>query len=128
MEDRLPNDPNQARKTAREASKYTLVRQQLCRRGFSFSLLRCIDKEESNYAYVVLTSEVEPWQAKLPRQSYYWPTLKHDCMEYIRKCKKCQRFAEAHKAPLERLHSVTSPWPFYKWGVDILGPFPTAPG
>ncbi|RDY13150.1 hypothetical protein CR513_01973, partial [Mucuna pruriens] len=42
--------------------------------------------------------------------------------------KGCQRFAEVNKAPLEQLHSITSPWPFHKWGVDILGPFPPAPG
>lgn len=22
------------------------------------------------------------------------------------------------------LHSITSPWPFNTWGIDILGPFP----
>ncbi|KAI9084203.1 hypothetical protein K1719_033874 [Acacia pycnantha] len=27
-----------------------------------------------------------------------------------------------------KLHSITAPWPFYKWGMDILGPFKTAPG
>ncbi|RDX95218.1 hypothetical protein CR513_22284, partial [Mucuna pruriens] len=48
-------------------------------------------------------------------------------MDYVKKCDKCWRFAEIHKAPPKHLHLVTSPWPFYKWGVDILGPFPVAP-
>ncbi|RDY02961.1 Tf2-11, partial [Mucuna pruriens] len=48
-------------------------------------------------------------------------------MDYVKKCDKCQRFVKAHKAPSEHLHSVISPWPFYKLGVDILGPFPIAP-
>ncbi|RDX98563.1 Tf2-9, partial [Mucuna pruriens] len=26
------------------------------------------------------------------------------------------------------MHTVTSPWPFHKWGIDILGLFPLAPG
>lgn len=25
------------------------------------------------------------------------------------------------------MHSITSSWPFYKWVVDIVGPFPLAP-
>ncbi|RDX67047.1 Retrovirus-related Pol polyprotein from transposon 17.6, partial [Mucuna pruriens] len=35
---------------------------------------------------------------------------------------------ESDRDTPEQLHSITSPWPFYKWGVDILGPFPPAPG
>ena len=31
-------------------------------------------------------------------------------------------------APANDLTSVFSPWPFHKWGVDIVGPFPLAPG
>ncbi|RDX59106.1 Pol polyprotein, partial [Mucuna pruriens] len=65
---------------------------------------------------------------KIARAGYYFPTLKSECMDYVRKCDKCQRFVEGRKAPPEHLHSVTSPWPFYKWGVDILGPFPVTPG
>ena len=28
--------------------------------------------------------------------------------------------------PAETLNSVTSPWPFAQWGMDIVGPLPTA--
>ncbi|RDX76972.1 hypothetical protein CR513_42975, partial [Mucuna pruriens] len=49
-------------------------------------------------------------------------------MEYVKKCDKCQRFVEGDKAPPKHLHAVTSPWPFHKWRIDILGPFPLAPG
>ena len=24
--------------------------------------------------------------------------------------------------------SMSSPWPFYQWGIDLVGPFPEAPG
>ncbi|RDX87843.1 Gypsy retrotransposon integrase-like protein 1, partial [Mucuna pruriens] len=58
---------------------------------------------------------------------YYWPTLKNDCVEYVNRCDRCQRFVEVSTAPLEQLHSITSPWSFHKWGVDILGPFPPTP-
>ncbi|GKA91895.1 reverse transcriptase domain-containing protein [Tanacetum coccineum] len=29
--------------------------------------------------------------------------------------------------PQQKLSPITSPWPFYKWGIDIAGPFPKGP-
>ena len=31
------------------------------------------------------------------------------------------------KSPMQDLVSISSPWPFAQWGIDIMGPFPTAP-
>ncbi|GKA88147.1 reverse transcriptase domain-containing protein [Tanacetum coccineum] len=30
--------------------------------------------------------------------------------------------------PQQNLTPITSSWPFYKWGIDIVGPFPEGPG
>ncbi|GJR95345.1 reverse transcriptase domain-containing protein [Tanacetum coccineum] len=30
--------------------------------------------------------------------------------------------------PQQSLTPITAPWPFYKWGIDIAGPFPEGPG
>ncbi|RDX62146.1 Gypsy retrotransposon integrase-like protein 1, partial [Mucuna pruriens] len=116
----------------KEASKYTLVGEHLYKRGFSFPLLKCLGEEESEYMIQEVHEDVcgthkggRELASKMARAGYYWPTLKHNCIEYIKKCDKCQRFAEISKAPLEQLHSVTSPWPFHKWSVDILDPFST---
>ncbi|RDX96318.1 Gypsy retrotransposon integrase-like protein 1, partial [Mucuna pruriens] len=134
-EDQLPNDPDEARRVAKETPKYTLVGQQLYRRGFAFPLLRCLEGDEAAYVIKEVHEGVcethiggRALASKIARAGYYWPTLRHDCMEYVKKYDKCQRFAEGHKVPSEHLHSITSPWPFYRWGVDILGPFPMAPG
>ncbi|GKB87023.1 reverse transcriptase domain-containing protein [Tanacetum coccineum] len=32
------------------------------------------------------------------------------------------------KNPQQNLTPITSPWPFYKWGIDIVGPFLEGPG
>ncbi|GJU42059.1 reverse transcriptase domain-containing protein [Tanacetum coccineum] len=32
------------------------------------------------------------------------------------------------RSPQQKLSPITSPWPFYKWGIDIVGPFPEGPG
>ncbi|RDX66492.1 Tf2-11, partial [Mucuna pruriens] len=130
-----PDNPREALKIVNEAAKYTLLGQHLYRRGFSFPLLRCLEDEELAYVIKEVHEGVcgthnggRALASKIARDGYYWSTLRRDCLEYVKKYNKCQKFAEGHKAPPECLHPITSPWPFFKWGVDILGPFPPAPG
>jgi hypothetical protein len=47
---------------------------------------------------------------------------------FIKKCDKCQKFSDKKHSPSQELTSVYSPWPFHKWAVDIVGPFPLALG
>ena len=45
----------------------------------------------------------------------------------MRKCDRCQRQAPVLRSPAQDLISISSPWPFGQWGIDIVGSFPTAP-
>ncbi|RDX67749.1 Tf2-11, partial [Mucuna pruriens] len=130
-----PDDARQARKIVREATKYVVVDRHLYRRGFALPLLRCVDESEAEYVIREVHEGIcgthiggRALASKIVRAGYYWPTMRNDCLNFVRRCDTCQRFAEGHKAPPERLHSVMIPWPFHKWGIDILGPFPIAPG
>ncbi|XP_057457904.1 uncharacterized protein LOC130748677 [Lotus japonicus] len=117
----------------REASHYTLLGDQLYRRGVGVPLLRCVSKEEDGIIMFevhegVCASHVggRSLAAKVLRAGFYWPTLRSDCMECAKKCVKCQMYADLHRAPPETLSSMSSSWPFAMWGVDILGPFSPA--
>ncbi|GKD52697.1 reverse transcriptase domain-containing protein [Tanacetum coccineum] len=66
--------------------------------------------------------------AKIMRQGYYWPTMHGDTKEVIDKCDSCQIHAPMPKLPKTCLTSIMSPWPFYQWGLDILGPLSEGPG
>ena len=52
--------------------------------------------------------------------------MRQDAEIHARKCDKCQKYAPIQHMPAEILNSVTSPWPFAQWGMDIVGPLPTA--
>ncbi|GKB77694.1 reverse transcriptase domain-containing protein [Tanacetum coccineum] len=40
----------------------------------------------------------------------------------------CQVHKPVPRSPQQKLSPITSSWPFYKWGIDIVGPFPEGPG
>ncbi|GJU62399.1 reverse transcriptase domain-containing protein [Tanacetum coccineum] len=51
-----------------------------------------------------------------------------DARKLIRECQDCQVYKPVLRSPQQKLNPITSPWPFYKWGIDIAGPFSEGPG
>ncbi|GJX99903.1 reverse transcriptase domain-containing protein [Tanacetum coccineum] len=66
--------------------------------------------------------------AKALRICYYWPTMHEDTRKLIQACQDCQVHKPVPRNPQQKLSPIISPWPFYKWGIDITGPFPKGPG
>ncbi|RDX75796.1 pol, partial [Mucuna pruriens] len=59
---------------------------------------------------------------KILRARYYWTKMESDCCQHIRRCTKCQVYANnIHMASFE-LHNLVSLWPFTVWGLDMIGP------
>lgn len=52
------------------------------------------------------------------RVEYYWPTLRTDYSNFVKKCLQCQRHGNLIHWSVEELHPM----------VSIIGLFPTAPG
>ncbi|RDY05266.1 Pol polyprotein, partial [Mucuna pruriens] len=47
--------------------------------------------------------------------------MESDCYQYVKRCMKCQMYADnIHMAP-STLNNLTSPWPFSMWGLDMIG-------
>ncbi|GKD70965.1 reverse transcriptase domain-containing protein [Tanacetum coccineum] len=65
--------------------------------------------------------------AKAIRLEYYWPTMHRDAWDMIRKCKDCQIHRPMPRNPQQPLTPITAPWPYYKWGINIAGPFQEGP-
>jgi len=54
--------------------------------------------------------------------------MRKDAIQFSKKCDACQKHAPMIHQPAELLHSISAPWPFMKWGMDIVGKLPEAPG
>ena len=91
-------------------------------------LLRCVDEGEAR----TLMKEIHEGSfgtyanghamaMKILRAGSYWLTMESDCYEYMKKCHKCQIYADKiHVAPAP-LKYLSSPWPFSIWGIDMIG-------
>ncbi|GKC69421.1 reverse transcriptase domain-containing protein [Tanacetum coccineum] len=66
--------------------------------------------------------------AKALRIGYYWSTMREHARKLIRACQDCQVHKPVPRSPQQKLSPITSPWPFYKWGIYIARPFPKGPG
>jgi ribonuclease HI len=131
----LPEDKTSSRKVKMQAARYTLVGDVLYKRGYTLPLLRCLSESEANYVLREIHEGVcgshmggRMLAHKAVRAGYFWPDMNRDSAELVKHCDKCQRFARDEKSPPEELSPISSPWPFAKWGVDIVGPLPQGRG
>jgi hypothetical protein len=131
----LPDDMTSADRIARLAKRYTLVEADLYRRGTNGVLMWCITPEEG----CELLTEVHRGECgnhassrtlvgKAFRHGFYWPTALQDAVELVKTCKACQFHTKQIHMPAQMLQMIPASWPFVVWGLDIVGPFPSAIG
>ncbi|XP_071907834.1 uncharacterized protein [Coffea arabica] len=131
----LPPSRIEARKILLKSQRYTLVQGVLYRKSYLQPWLRCITPEEGSYVLRELHEGIcgnhvgsRVLAKKGMLAGYYWPTIFRDSTELVARCKSCQLHAPVHHAPTREMIPLHSPWPFFQWGIDLLGPFPRAPG
>ncbi|XP_072089062.1 uncharacterized protein [Arachis hypogaea] len=103
----------------RKASHFTLIGDDLYKRGFSRMPLKCLRNEESDLAMSEVHEGIcgthigrRSLAAKLLRAGYFWPSLKNDCMKKVQHYDNCQKCAPKIFTPAELLHisERRSPW------------------
>nr|XP_025638546.1 uncharacterized protein LOC112733717 [Arachis hypogaea] len=132
---KLPEDPKEGKRIKREAAGYTVVAGQLYKRGFSQPLLKCVEPGSTEYILREIHEGCcghhvggKTLAQKVIRAGYFWPTIIRDSMQLVKNCDKCQRHANIHQAAPHQLSIISAERPFGTWGIDLVGPFPTAPG
>ncbi|XP_023924424.1 uncharacterized protein LOC112035820 [Quercus suber] len=128
---RLPSDTEETRKIHKRAARFTILNDQLYRRGFSQPYLKCLEEEEAKYVLEEVHGGIcgdhmgsRSLVRKIVQAGYFWPTMQQDASDFVKKCDSCQRYGNIQRVPGERMTTISSPWPFAQWGIDIMGPLP----
>ncbi|GJY38693.1 reverse transcriptase domain-containing protein [Tanacetum coccineum] len=131
----LPDDPQKARKLRIKAPLYKMIEEKLYRRSYLSPWLRCVGPmqakniiKEVHEGSCGMHSGPRSVVSKITRLGYYWPSMHKDAKELIQKCEACQIYSSVPRKPKQEMTSIMSAWPFSQWGIDIVGPLPTAPG
>uniref|UniRef100_UPI001C93D139 DDE-type integrase/transposase/recombinase n=1 Tax=Modestobacter italicus (strain DSM 44449 / CECT 9708 / BC 501) TaxID=2732864 RepID=UPI001C93D139 len=117
------------RKTIRRlAGQYILCGGKSYRRSYDGMHLLCVNEQEAEKIVLeVHEGTGAPHMngymlaKKIMRLGYYWSTMERDCHLHVKKCHKCQIFASGKHQPSMPLTTMSSPWPFATWGIDIIG-------
>ena len=97
--------------------------------------LKCVDEEEAKYILEeihqgVCGDHTGPISLvnKAVRIGYFWPTMQMDAVELVKKCDICQQYGNVQRLTAERLTTISAPWPFTQWGIDIISPLSQGKG
>jgi hypothetical protein len=131
----LPQDEVEARRLQCHALAYTIINSELYKRSMSRIFQKCIEPEEG----IELLREIYQGEcehhassralvAKAFHHGFYWPMAQKDAKQLLKHCNGCQRFSKHRHTPAVALKTIPLTWPFAVWGLDMVGPFKTAPG
>ena len=128
---RLPPNPEEAKQIKKRATRFTVLNNELYKRGFSQPYLRCVEEEEAKYVLEEVHGGIygghigaKSLARKIIRAGYFWPTMQQDATDFVKECNSCQRYGNVQRVSGEKMTVITSPWLLAQWGIDIMGPLP----
>jgi ribonuclease HI len=130
-----PSDVNEAKRLKHRSRDFILVGGQLYKKGISQPMLKCMNETEG----IQILREVHSrtcgshsgpttLAAKVIRQGFYWPAIICAANQVTRSCEACQKFSPRSGNPSQFTKLIAHTWPLQCWGLDIVGPLPTAQG
>ncbi|GKD31721.1 reverse transcriptase domain-containing protein [Tanacetum coccineum] len=97
----LPANVKKARAVRHKSWRFAIIDGTLYKKSYLRPWLRCVGPLQANYALR------EIHEGSCSMHAVHKPVLRN---------------------PQQKLTPITSPWPFYKWGIDIARPFSKGPG
>jgi ribonuclease HI len=130
-----PNDVNEAKRLKHRSRDFIIIEGQLYKKGVSQPMLKCVTETEG----IQILREVHSGTcgshsgpralaAKVIRQGFYWPAIICAVNRVTRSCEACQKFSPRSGNPSQFTKLIAHTWPLQRWGLDIVGPLPTAQG
>ncbi|GJU25867.1 reverse transcriptase domain-containing protein [Tanacetum coccineum] len=134
-EETLLAEKERARSVRRKSRRYAIINGVLYKKTYLGLWLRCVGPLQANYVLreihevsCSMHARTRSVVAKAIRARYYWPTMRADTRNLIRECQDFYVHRLVPRNLQQKLTPIMSPWPFYKWGIDIVGTFPEGPG
>jgi ribonuclease HI len=128
-----PGDVNEAKRLKHRSRDFTLIEGHLYKKGISQLMLKCVTKTEGlqilrevHSGTCGSHSRPRALTTKVIRQGFYWPTIICVANRVTRSCEACQKFSPHSGNPSQFTKLITHTWPLQRWGLDIVGPLPTA--
>ena len=133
VDGKLPSEKWIARRLKTRSSHYVVLDGELHQWTATKVLLKCIKGEETH----LVMAETHEGAAgnhsggralalEVKSLGFYWPTMNADCKAYAQRCDQCQQHASTIHSPTQLLRTMTAPYPFMRWGMDIIGPMPSS--
>jgi hypothetical protein len=130
-----PQDELQEKRLKQGARGYAVVNGELYKSGVTEPWLRCITSEkglellkEIHSGFCGAHIGTRALASKAIKQGFYWPTINIDAKTLVRECEACQKMANQQNLPSMPVHLIPPSWPLQRWGMDLVGPLPTAQG
>ena len=96
---RLPSNLDEAKKIKKRVARFTVLNDELYKRGFSQPYLRCVEEEEAKYVLEEVHGGIygdhmgaKSLVRKIVKACYFWPIMQQDVVDFIKKCDSCQRY------------------------------------
>jgi ribonuclease HI len=130
-----PVETHELKRMQARAKGYILKDDVLFKLGVCAPLLKCISQDQG----IELMGEIHGGMCgshiaaralagKAFRKGFYWPMAIKDAKHIVKSCRAYQFAAKHQRRPGVPSQLITPTWPLQRWGMDIVGPLPTAQG
>jgi hypothetical protein len=127
-----PQDELQEKRLKQRARGYAVVNGELYKSGVTEPWLRCITSEKGLELLREIHSRfcgthigTSALAGKAIKQGFCWPTINIDAKA---QCEACQKMVNQQNLPSMPVHLIPPSWQLQRWGMDLVGPLPTAQG
>ena len=130
-----PADEKDGKRMFQRARSYTIFEGELYKLGVVEPWLKCIPiskgrelLQENHSGLCGSHIEVRPLVSKAFRQGFFWPLALKDEEQIVKTHEGCQMMGLKSNRPSGPLQLIPPAWPLQRWGMDLVGPLPTAQG
>ncbi|XP_013709081.1 uncharacterized protein LOC106412722 [Brassica napus] len=126
-DDELPTERWEARKIKARSSRYCIMEERLYKISQDEPYLLGVSPKD---AFTILKqthggvcgshSGGRSLAIRIKKLGYFWPTITDDSEQFALKCDKCQRHAPMIHQLTQKLSTISSPYPFMKWSMDVI--------